>query len=182
MALINTTTTGVLGSTFYGDGAGPLTVQQNGVQVAKLANQPMFSAYFTGTTSGQALTHATFTNVTFNVIEYDTANCYNTSTYRWTPNVAGYYFIQACCYAQFPSVTGQILIALNKNNANYKYGNYSYANSTYTDTSSLVQTMIYLNGTTDYVSVQAYQNTGSTKYIYGSLNHSYFSGCLVKAE
>ena len=69
-----------------------------------------------------------------------------------------------------------------KNTSQYKYGNYSYANSTYTDTSSLVQTMVYLNGTTDYVSVQAYQNTGSTKYLYGSLNHSYFSGCLVKAE
>jgi hypothetical protein len=71
MALINTTTTGIQGTTIFGDGAGPLTVQQNGVQVAKLANQPMFSAYFTGTSSGQSLTNATFTNVTFNVIEYD---------------------------------------------------------------------------------------------------------------
>ena len=182
MALINTTTTGVLGSTFYGDGAGPLTVQQNGVQVAKLANQPMFSAYFTGTSSGQSLINATFTNVTFNVIEYDTANCYNTSTYRWTPNVAGYYFVQACCYIQFGATSGQILLALMRNTSQYKYGNYSYATSPFSDTSSLVQTMLYLNGTTDYVSVQAYQNCGATKNLYGSLNHSYFSGCLVKAE
>jgi hypothetical protein len=33
MALINTTTTGVLGSTFYADGTGDLTIQQNGVLV-----------------------------------------------------------------------------------------------------------------------------------------------------
>ena len=38
MALINTTTTGVLGSTFYGDGSGDLTIQQNGVLVNKITS------------------------------------------------------------------------------------------------------------------------------------------------
>ena len=38
MALINTTTTGVLGSTFYGDGTGDLTIQQNGVLVNKITS------------------------------------------------------------------------------------------------------------------------------------------------
>jgi hypothetical protein len=38
MALINTTTTGVLGSTFYADGSGDLTIQQNGVLVNKITS------------------------------------------------------------------------------------------------------------------------------------------------
>jgi hypothetical protein len=38
MALINTTTTGVLGSTFYADGSGDLTIQQNGVTVNKITS------------------------------------------------------------------------------------------------------------------------------------------------
>jgi hypothetical protein len=38
MALINTTTTGVLGSTFYADGTGDLTIQQNGVLVNKITS------------------------------------------------------------------------------------------------------------------------------------------------
>jgi len=38
MALINTTTTGVLGSTFYADGSGDLTIQQNGVLINKITS------------------------------------------------------------------------------------------------------------------------------------------------
>jgi len=38
MALINTTTTGVLGSTFFADGTGDLTIQQNGVLVNKITS------------------------------------------------------------------------------------------------------------------------------------------------
>lgn len=181
MALINTTTTGVLGTTVYGDGVGPLTIQKDGVQIAKLANQPMFSAYLTGLGTGQSISSATWTLVSFSSIEYDTANCYNTSTYRFTPNIAGYYFIQSCCYMSF-SASGQVIVALRKNGADYKYGPFSYANASYTDTSSGTSTMMYLNGTTDYASVAIYQNCGTSKYVYGSLNHSYFSGCLIKAE
>jgi len=38
MALINTTTTGVLGTTVYGDGSADLTIQQNGVLVNKITS------------------------------------------------------------------------------------------------------------------------------------------------
>jgi hypothetical protein len=38
MALINTTTTGVLGTTLYGDGSADLTIQQNGVLVNKITS------------------------------------------------------------------------------------------------------------------------------------------------
>jgi len=38
MALINTTTTGVLGTTVFGDGTGDLTIQQNGVLVNKITS------------------------------------------------------------------------------------------------------------------------------------------------
>ena len=47
MALINTTTTGVLGTTLFGDGQGTLTVQKDGVTINKIGVQPMFSAYQT---------------------------------------------------------------------------------------------------------------------------------------
>jgi hypothetical protein len=62
MALINTTTTGVLGSTFFGDGTGPLTVQQNGVTLGTYGNIPAFSAY---NTAVQNITSATWTKVQF---------------------------------------------------------------------------------------------------------------------
>ena len=69
MALINTTTTGVLGSTFYGDGTGPLTVQQNGVTLGTYGNIPTFSAT---TLTGQSFSNGTFTKVQLNVETFDT--------------------------------------------------------------------------------------------------------------
>ena len=44
MALINTTTTGVLGSTFYGDGTGDLTIQQNGVTINQISSTGLLIA------------------------------------------------------------------------------------------------------------------------------------------
>jgi preprotein translocase subunit SecG len=38
MALINTTTTGVLGTTVFADGSGDLTIQQNGAFVNKITS------------------------------------------------------------------------------------------------------------------------------------------------
>ena len=90
MALINTTTTGVLGSTFFGDGPGDLTIQQNGVTVNKITSAPAFSAY-RGTTS-QSFSGSAWTKIQFNIENYDTANAYDNATnHRFTPQVAGYY-------------------------------------------------------------------------------------------
>ena len=49
---------------------------------------PAFSAY---TLSIQSVSNNTNTKIVFDVKEYDTASCFSTSTYRFTPNVAGYY-------------------------------------------------------------------------------------------
>ena len=51
MALINTTTTGVLGTTVYGDGQGALTVQKDGVTQGVYGNIPAFSVYRTSNQS-----------------------------------------------------------------------------------------------------------------------------------
>ena len=69
MALINTTTTGVLGSTFYGDGSGDLTIQQNGVLVNKITSNGLtyrgtgsvlqvVNANYSSTTSSSSSTYA----------------------------------------------------------------------------------------------------------------------------
>jgi hypothetical protein len=86
MALINTTTTGVLGSTFFGDGTGSLTVQQNGVTLGIYGNIPAFSAY---ASAQQTVSNATFTQVALQAEEFDTNNNFASNTF--TPTIAGYY-------------------------------------------------------------------------------------------
>lgn len=63
MALINTTTTGVLGSTFYGDGTGSLTIQENGVTINQISSSGLLYGKLTSMTA-QTSTSGTSINFT----------------------------------------------------------------------------------------------------------------------
>ena len=177
MALINTTTTGVLGTTLYGDGSGNLTVQKDGVTQGIYGNIPTFSVYKSVNQTG--LSNAVFTKVSWTVKEWDTNNNFDTTTnYRFTPTVAGYY--------QFNweldtggNTTSASLADLYKNGGTYKRGNGVFVasiNEQYVCGSALA----YANGTTDYFEIYAYIAGGGT--VYGNaVQYSYFQGVLVKA-
>ena len=63
----------------------------SGVTVAgAMANTPAFVAY---KTSDQSISNTTTTKVTFTGEQLDTNSTYDTGTSRFTPGVAGYYFI-----------------------------------------------------------------------------------------
>ncbi len=159
-----------------GNGANGQVLQTNGSGALSWANRmtaagPAFSAYGTTLTN---TANGTFTRVVCNVEEFDTASCYDASTYRFTPNVAGYY--------QFNGQTGAgyntIIVSLYKNGSEFKRGiqssgvTLSYVN---------VSALIYLNGTTDFVELYWYQASGVT------VNNNvappaitYFQGYLVR--
>ena len=152
MALINTTTTGVLGSTFYGDGTGDLTIQQNGVTVNKITRAPTFSAYLG---SSQTISTGTNTKVAFSTERWDTDNCYdNGAASRFTPNVAGYYHVD--CHAYVGGATNTFL-NLFKNGSAYARGSQISG----TVSMVLLTTTVFLNGTTDYIEMYLTNNTGS---------------------
>jgi len=56
------------------------------------ANTPAFVAY---KTSSQSVANTTFTKITFEAEQLDSNSAYDTSNSRFTPGVAGYYFIGA---------------------------------------------------------------------------------------
>jgi hypothetical protein len=173
MALINTTTTGVLGSTFFGDGTGPLTVQQNGVTLGTYGNIPTFSAYLS---TNQSVTSGAYTKIQMNVEEFDTNNNYDpTTNYRFTPTIAGYYQINAAVAPNGTSPTSAVA-ALYKNGSVYKYGPYIQA----TNPNSNLACIVYMNGTTDYVEIYAYQTASVATWGNGATS-TYFQGFLVKA-
>ena len=177
MALINTTTTGVLGSTFFGDGTGDLTIQQNGVTINKLTAAPAFAAFRSG---AQSIPTSTWTKIQYNVENYDTANCYDNSTnYRFTPNVAGYYiFLVSAGYTSgsAPSVSG---IGIYKNGGQYRYSPVNYftgaSGSTMQGTYSA-----YMNGTTDYIEAIVYI-AATSPLIASDFSQSVFEGYLVRS-
>jgi hypothetical protein len=176
------------------DATGQLTLQANGV-TALTANTtgylnfakqptiggvewPAFSAYV-GT--NQSVSASTYTKVACNVEEFDTANCYNTSTYRFTPNVAGYYQFNG----QTENVSGggaRIIVQFYKNGSEAKRGNdLGLPSGNWGNAGGMVaNALIYCNGTTDYVEFYIY-DTGGQTVAGGNSVISYFQGFLVRA-
>jgi hypothetical protein len=176
MALINTTTTGVLGSTFFGDGTGPLTIQQNGVTLGTYGNIPAFSAQ---TNTTQTVTNATFTQVALQVEEFDTNNNFASNTF--TPTIAGYYQMTFNVKASVTTTLSRFIVSVYKNgittgrqwDCDVDSGAAWFVNGS---------RLLYCNGTTDAITLYVYiEGTGTITIGSNDLNTNYFSGVLVKA-
>lgn len=120
-----------------------------------MADGPAFGAY---QSSAQSLSAGTFTKITFQTEEFDTANCFDSTTnYRFTPNVAGYYQINA--RFRVSTAIANAGLAIYKNGSAFKDG-------VFVDSSSVglqINSLIYLNGSTDYIEIWGYfSNTQNT--------------------
>jgi hypothetical protein len=143
------------------------------VTLAALGNGPAFNAYQSSATS---LPNNTNTKLLFGTEVFDTNNNFASSTF--TPNVAGYY-----------QVNGKVALSTNTSNSRwvslYKNGskvadigwtvgsgvNFSECGGSY---------LIYMNGSTDYLELYSYQNSGATLTTDGGVS-TYFSASLVRA-
>jgi len=130
---------------------------------------PAFSAG--GTT--QTLSASTQTKIVLGTENFDTASCYDTSTSRFTPNVAGYYLVNG--EAQYLGSGGSGLFILWFNFS----GNFleAYVDSELVQyTRKNVQWIAYFNGTTDYVEFYA-KHTDSLSRTIGS---TFFQAALLR--
>jgi hypothetical protein len=137
------------------NGSGTFTIN-NGV----LKNTPAFEAHVG---SNQTITTATATKVQFDSESYDTDSCYDNSTnYRFTPTVAGKYFV----YLDI-GINGSSNSNLNDNHCFiYKNGSIEQrshfnfrSNPIHYGTVSL-SAVISFNGSTDYI--EAYAEASDT--------------------
>lgn len=146
------------------------TIVQADLASGVAGNGPAFSA----TQGSQTVNNAVFTKIACGTEEFDTASCYDSTTnYRFVPNIAGYYQVNGYYYLN--STSGGCVTAVYKNGSAAKSGSFSIANSY--GAASTIGALIYLNGSTDYVELYSYQNTGST--VTGS--GSYFQASMVRA-
>jgi hypothetical protein len=150
------------------DNSGNVLLQYNGVAA------PAFSVYKGG--SGQSISSGSFTKVTYDIEEFDTANCFASS--RFTPTVAGYYQLNANTYLQASSGLTRVLTTLFKNGASYKFGNDNIAVSG-TEGRGLLSSLVYANGTTDYFEIYVLVNATSP-VIQTSIDNTWFNGCLLR--
>jgi hypothetical protein len=134
---------------------------------------PAFSAY---ASSGTTITNATWTKITFDVESYDTNS--NFASSRFTPTVAGYYQLNASWQSGYVTSFGGV--AFYKNSSLFQYGTFTAATSVGVQAGS--SCLIYLNGSTDYVEVYAYQATGTSQTTTATSSPlTWFSGAMVRA-
>ncbi len=152
------------------DNSGNIQLQWNGIAA------PAFSAYRSGTQS--ALSSGVFTKVQLNAEEFDTANCFDSTTnYRFTPTVAGYYQING---GVSPSAFSgnYLLCCIYKNGVIYKNGS-NFALNGAAGPTTVVSSLVYLNGSTDYV--ELYVIAQGTPTLFGNAVHeTYLNGCLLR--
>jgi hypothetical protein len=167
------------------DNSGTLVTNTSGsVSQAMLASGvagtgPAFSAYM-GT--NQTVSNITSTKLQFNTERFDTNNNYDpTTNYRFTPTVAGYYHIIVTCSLAETNSAYRIVSSIWKNGSQYNTGTTGAASGN-TFPASSATTLLYMNGSTDYVEGYVYLDSAATSTITASFTwRSEFSGALVRA-
>lgn len=141
---------------------------------------PAFSAYRSG--ANQNVTTNTWTKVQLNAEDFDTANCFDSSTnYRFTPNVAGYYLISGCVSSASASYAQNIWTSLYKNGSPYRTAALSFSSEIINTSGPVVTAVIYFNGSTDYVELYGNNLASVSPAFGGSTYYTFLSGALVRS-
>jgi hypothetical protein len=132
-------------------------------------NMPAFSANNSGT---QSISADTATKITFNTENFDTNN--NFASNRFTPTVAGYYQINGSVY------WGSGLGAFVNLNI-YKNGSGIIELARLAGVSGAIggSSVVYCNGSTDYIELYWYSASGTCTLGYGSPSIN-FSGSMIR--
>jgi hypothetical protein len=143
------------------------TVTQTTLATPVAGTGPAFSAY---QSTAQSLSAGVSTKLLFQTTEFDTNN--NFASSRFTPTVAGYYQVNGCVELSTTNTT--TYCSISKNGSTYKIGavgsSFSGAN---------VSSIVYLNGTTDYIELYGY--FGVTQNTQQGISATYFNACMVRA-
>ena len=187
---INASTSGAGGLISTADATGILQLQAAGTTIATISSTglalntgnitlpsgaaPAFAAYANASIS---MAHNTATKILFQTEEFDTNNNFASSTF--TPTVAGYYQINAAiAFGGWTSTYTFTMIY--KNGSEYKRGS-STAN-TASGLNGIVSSIVYLNGSTDYVEIYGQHNNGSAQSTSAfGISAVWFNGSFVRS-
>lgn len=135
-------------------------------------NRPAFRAY---PSSGQTISSGTSTVLQYNSETFDTDSCYDTSTYKFTPNVAGKYFFHLNARVDTPDDYDHQEAKIKKNGSDVARVLISPKHYDIISVTVLVE----MNGTTDYVQGGILQISGSSKTVGTDAANLFFEGFRI---
>jgi hypothetical protein len=178
--IINASSSGSGGLITTAADSGSLELQSDGTTIMTIGSTgvttqvgaPAFSAY---ANAGTSLTNGAFTKISFQVEDYDTNN--NFASSRFTPTVAGYYQISAAANI-VGGTTAELSIAVYKNGSGHRQGSdFITAGTQYSQT---ISTLVYCNGSTDYIEIYVYIAAASKSTGTGD-NSVWFNGAMIRS-
>jgi hypothetical protein len=167
-------TAGSVGTTYLADAGVTQAKVANGVA----GNGPAFSAYMS---SDQSLTSGVNAVLQANTEEFDTASCYNTSTYRFTPNVAGYYQVHGQFSCRGATAITRFYPIIFKNGSIFKYGTDIFVSANNNGYKTSITSLIYMNGTTDYLQFGGAVVASTAQFTADNELSNYFQAFLARA-
>jgi hypothetical protein len=140
-----------------------------------VANTPAFEAKVS---SDQNVSNYTDTKAQCNTEVFDVGNCYdNVTNYRFTPNVAGKYFVYGQIYGDVGNANdwNYTNTQIRKNGSTIISGKTDLRNSPGREGSTFLSTVVDMNGSTDYVELwgQVYAQDGAGMRFSGTASVSF---------
>lgn len=152
------------------------------VNSAGVVTQPTKPMFRVKQSSDQSISHATDTVVQFNNLShaesFNVGGYFNTSNYRYVPQVAGYYWFGATVTMR-TAVPDYVVVTIRKNGVNTYRNLGMESNAQNAHVPAHTSGVIYMNGSTDYADVIVYHNTGSAINTNSNFEYSNFNGYLV---
>ena len=136
------------------------------------ANTPYFLAYCSGNQTGIA-DNATV-DVEFDSEIYDSAGEFDTTTYKWTPTTAGYYWIEAQVYFSSSGDLNEARVYLDVSGTLKFYTPFSNYDAPFNYGSFSAGGIYYLSGS-NYVDVRAGADTNGTTWTRGGSGTTYMT-------
>jgi hypothetical protein len=164
-----------VGTITTSSGSGTITIP-SGVSLSGggIDNTPAFHAY--NPQNGSVASNTTIT-VSNNTTLLNSGSAYSTSTYRFTPQEAGYYFLYANIRYQTGDVQfDRINLIIDKNGGT---GVLAARNGHQDYTTCNVCGMVYANGSSDYFTMTSYHTRGSAVNITTDAEYTYFGGYRI---
>lgn len=151
-------------------GAGGVEFPDASVQSSAADAGPAFRATNTG-----GVTVNTTAKIAVTTEQFDTANCYDTTLSRFTPNVAGYYHVEGVLSGEALPAAGYAFAKIYKNGVLVTAGSSAGVQGQITSYfSTNVAALVFMNGTTDYLELW------STIILSPSITGVSFSGFLAR--
>ena len=135
-------------------------------------SQPAFHAILG---SNQTISNETTTVLAYGTEIFDTDGCYDTSTYKFTPTVAGTYLFGAASHVQNADAkTGHTMITKNGLTvSDHKFGGVQTWGNANDYSGQCVSGIIEMNGSSDWVQAVCRHNYGSDRTYIASTQHLY---------